>query len=141
VSGLVDSRSLRQYRGSFRLGIRFRRKPHSLEVRALAMISVVQSVAFSEKCKGKFSTVQIDELVERIASDPKSGHKLEAANCVYRLPLPASAKRKQEYDAYYVYHASRSPVLIVNIFRRGENDVLTKTVATLSDEICRFDNR
>jgi len=101
------------------------------------MISVVASTTFISKCKGKYSETEIEELIETIGSNPKNGHKLQSVGCVYRHAWSRTANSKHEYDVYYVFHSASSPILIVNLFKRGEKDVLTKVIACLAEEaIC-----
>ena len=76
----------------------------------------------------------IDDLIEAIAQSPTGGHKLQSVNCVYRHRWDKATNSKHEHDVYYVYHSARSPVLIVNIFKRGEKDVLSKVVACRADD-------
>ena len=98
------------------------------------MITVVQSAAFTRKCRGKYAETEIDDLVESIGLNPKQGHKLQLAGCVYRLAWSRGTKSKHEYDVYYIYQSARCPVLIVTIFKRGEKDVLSKVIACLAEE-------
>lgn len=102
------------------------------------MFTVVQSAAFTSKCKGKYSENEIDDLLESIAANPKNGHKLQSASCVYRHAWPSAVKSKHEYDVYYIYHSARCPVFIVNIFKRGEKDVLSKVITCLAEEATRI---
>jgi hypothetical protein len=101
------------------------------------MITVVPSTNFTSKCKGKYTEAEIDELIEAIGLNPKNGQKLQSANCVYRHPWTRASDSKYEYDVYYIYHSVSCPVLIVNIFRRGEKDVLSKVIACLADDATR----
>jgi hypothetical protein len=97
----------------------------------------VQSLSFSSKCKGKYSEVEIDLLKDQIAHDPKAGHQLPSTNCVYRLAWARTVQHEYEYDVFYVYHSSQRPILIVNIFRKGEADALSKVIATITEELTR----
>lgn len=98
------------------------------------MISVVASTIFISKCKGKYSESEIEGLIETIGLNPKNGHKLQSAGCVYRHGWSRASNSKHEYDVYYVFHSVSSPVLIVNLFKRGEKNVLTKVIACLAEE-------
>ena len=101
------------------------------------MITVTQSLSFSSKCRGKYSDAEIDELIEQIAHDPMAGHQLPATSCVYRLAWARTVQKKYEYDVFYVYHSPERPILIVNIFKKGATDVLSKVIATLTEELTR----
>jgi hypothetical protein len=89
------------------------------------------------KCTGKYTETEVEELIESIGQNPKNGHKLQSAGCVYRYGWSHSSKSKHEYDVYYVFHSVSSPVLIVNIFKRGEKDILTKVIACMAKEATR----
>lgn len=99
------------------------------------MVTVVQTVAFMNKTRGKYTQADVDAMIETLSRHPHVGAPFSEAGNLFRHAWESVSSGGAEYDVVYVYHSSSQPLVVVNIFRRGEAALLGKTLACLAAEV------
>ena len=98
------------------------------------MHTIVISLGFQKKVKGKYDSEYIDSIIEKLSFNPRIGKKFEAVNNVFKFDLGFTTNKKSEYSILYIYQGKSQPLFIVNIFRKKEKDLLSKVINSLVDE-------
>jgi len=98
------------------------------------MHTIINSLGFQRKIKGKYDSEYIDSIIEKLSINPRIGKKFEAVNNVFKYELGFTTNKKSEYSILYIYQGKSQPLFIVNIFRKKEKDLLSKVINSLVDE-------
>ena len=98
------------------------------------MHTIIISLSFQKKVKGKYDSEHIDSIIEKLSFNPRIGKKFEAVNNVFKFDLGFTTNKKSEYSILYIYQGKSQPLFIVNIFKKKEKDLLSKVINSLVDE-------
>ncbi|GAA3642296.1 hypothetical protein [Flavivirga jejuensis] len=95
------------------------------------MHTIINSINFQNKIKGKYSSEYIESICEKLSVNPRIGKKFMAVNNVYKLDIGLTLNKKTEYSLVYYYQSKNTPVFIINIFKKKEKDILSKVINSL----------
>lgn len=95
------------------------------------MHTILLSKSIKIKLKGKFSEEQVEQIIERIHLNPTIGKRLEGVSNVYKYELGLGLTGKSEYTLYYFYKGKSKPILLINIFKKDEKEILSKLIEVL----------
>lgn len=98
------------------------------------MHTLVRSSEFESKVRNKYSEEVIDQVIDQLAMNPRQGKKFQATNNIYKIGLGGSVSNRHEYELVYYYESKQEPILIINIFKKNEKDVLSKAISNLVNE-------
>ena len=95
------------------------------------MHTIIPFQVFSEKAKQKYTADEIESVIDLLAENPHAGKKLQACNNIFQLDMQGDAKGKHVYQLYYYYENTKKPLYLINIYRKGEKDILSKIISVL----------
>ncbi len=98
------------------------------------MHTIISSIEFQKKVKNKFTSKEIERIIEILSLNPKLGKKFNSVNNIYKLNLGLAENKKQDYNLIYCYQGKNKPIFIINIFRTKEKDLITKIINCLITE-------
>ncbi len=98
------------------------------------MHTTITSIGFQKKVKKKYDSDYIESIIEKIAIEPRIGKKFSAVNNIFKLDLGYTLNKKYQYNLLYCYQGKNQPIFVVNIFKKNENDLLSKVISSLIAE-------
>jgi len=98
------------------------------------MHTIISSKEFQKKAKNKFTSIEIEQIIENLSIDPKLGKKFKLVNNIYKVNLGLTENKKQDYNLVYCYQGKNTPVFLINIFKVKEKDLITKIISCLIAE-------
>ncbi len=98
------------------------------------MHTVIIGIEFQRKCKKKYDTDFIENIIEDISHNPKIGKKIQAVNNIFVLDIGYTKDKKHEYQLIYYYQGKNTPLFIITIFKKKEKDILSKIISSLITE-------
>jgi len=100
----------------------------------MQMQTIISSLVFQKKVKGKYDPDYVEEVIEKISDAPRIGKKLIAVNNIFTVELGFTMNKKAEYNLIYYYQGKNKPIFVITIFRKKEKDILSKIISSLIDE-------
>lgn len=105
------------------------------------MHTIINSLKFQEKIKGKYDSDYIESICEKISDTPRIGKKITSVNNLFKLDIGYTINHKYEYNLIYCYEGKNIPIFIINIYKKKEKDILSKIISNLIEETSlNFDN-
>jgi len=101
------------------------------------MHTVINSIVFQKKVEGKYTDEYIDEIANEIAFNTNIGKKLITVNNIYKIGLGDTIQKKGAYNLYYYCNSKKEPILLINIYKKKEKDIITKLINDLVVEALR----
>ena len=94
---------------------------------ATALVTVVETKAFTASAKGRMKPQEVDALIDVLAAEPECGDLIRGTGGLRKVRFGAGGrgKRGSVRVVYYFYNDSM-PVFLLTVFAKNEKDDLSK---------------
>lgn len=92
-----------------------------------ALITVVETKAFTASAKGRMKRQEVDALIDILAAEPECGDLIRGTGGLRKVRFGAGGKGKRgSVRVVYYFYNDTMPVFLLTVFAKNEKENLSK---------------
>jgi hypothetical protein len=103
-----------------------------------ALITVVETKAFTASAKGRMEQREVDALIDVLATEPECGDLIRGTGGLRKVRFGAGGKGKRgSVRVVYYFHNDTMPVFLLTVFAKNEKDNLSRAERNTLAKVAR----
>ena len=103
-----------------------------------ALITVVETKAFTASAKGRMKQQEVDALIDILAAEPECGDLIQGTGGLRKVRFGVGGKGKRgSVRVVYYFYNDTMPVFLLTVFAKNEKDNLSKAESNTLAKVAR----
>jgi hypothetical protein len=103
-----------------------------------ALITVVETKAFTASAKGRMEQREVDALIDVLATEPECGDLIRGTGGLRKVRFGAGGKGKRgSVRVVYYFYNDTMPVFLLTVFAKNEKDNLSRAERNTLAKVAR----